>query len=111
MGFFHSASPDDAMLCKYKAVSNQKTPIGAIPFTNTKHYQTKTEFTEKIVYQVSIFTVWLIFIYPVQFFALKVSDPTPTPIKAEMTMKTNFFGTRDICTELLPLMKPQGESD
>ena len=49
--------------------------------------------------------------YPVLFFALKVSDPTPTPIKAEMTMKTNFFGTRDICTELLPLMKPQGESD
>ncbi|DAA32938.1 carbonyl reductase [NADPH] 1-like [Bos indicus] len=40
--------------------------------------------------------------------AFQLSDPTPTPIKAEMTMKTNFFGTRDICTELLPLMKPQG---
>lgn len=26
-------------------------------------------------------------------------------------MKTNFFGTRDVCTELLPLMKPQGEPD
>ena len=26
-------------------------------------------------------------------------------------MKTNFFGTRDACTELLPLIKPQGESD
>ena len=26
-------------------------------------------------------------------------------------MKTNFFGTRDVCTELLPLIKPQGESD
>nr|KAF6381406.1 carbonyl reductase 1 [Pipistrellus kuhlii] len=23
-------------------------------------------------------------------------------------MKTNFFGTRDVCTELLPLVKPQG---
>ncbi|XP_061280557.1 carbonyl reductase [NADPH] 1-like [Bos javanicus] len=40
--------------------------------------------------------------------AFQLSDPTPTPIKAEMTMKTNFFGTRDICTELLPLIKPQG---
>ncbi|OWK05827.1 CBR1 [Cervus elaphus hippelaphus] len=38
----------------------------------------------------------------------KVVDSMPVPIKAEMTMKTNFFGTRDICTELLPLMKPQG---
>ena len=26
-------------------------------------------------------------------------------------MKTNFFGTRVVCTELLPLLKPQGESD
>ena len=25
-------------------------------------------------------------------------------------MKTNFFGTQDVCTELLPLMKPRGES-
>ncbi|XP_055276480.1 carbonyl reductase [NADPH] 1-like [Moschus berezovskii] len=40
--------------------------------------------------------------------AFKITDPMPIPIKAEMTMKTNFFGTRDICTELLPLMKPQG---
>ncbi|EPQ04637.1 Carbonyl reductase [NADPH] 1 [Myotis brandtii] len=37
-----------------------------------------------------------------------VNDPTPFHIKAEVTMKTNFFGTRDVCTELLPLMKPQG---
>uniref|UniRef100_A0A8I3QCZ3 Carbonyl reductase (NADPH) n=1 Tax=Canis lupus familiaris TaxID=9615 RepID=A0A8I3QCZ3_CANLF len=35
-------------------------------------------------------------------------DPTPLHIQAEVTLKTNFFGTRDICTELLPLVKPQG---
>ncbi|CAD7693635.1 unnamed protein product [Nyctereutes procyonoides] len=35
-------------------------------------------------------------------------DPTPPHIQAEVTLKTNFFGTRDICTELLPLVKPQG---
>ncbi|KAM5334815.1 carbonyl reductase [NADPH] 1 [Glossophaga mutica] len=40
--------------------------------------------------------------------AFKVKDPTPFHIQAEVTMKTNFFGTRDVCTELLPLMKPQG---
>uniref|UniRef100_A0A452V347 Carbonyl reductase (NADPH) n=1 Tax=Ursus maritimus TaxID=29073 RepID=A0A452V347_URSMA len=28
--------------------------------------------------------------------------------QAEVTMKTNFFGTRAVCTELLPLMKAQG---
>uniref|UniRef100_G1TUP7 Carbonyl reductase (NADPH) n=1 Tax=Oryctolagus cuniculus TaxID=9986 RepID=G1TUP7_RABIT len=27
---------------------------------------------------------------------------------AEVTMKTNFDGTRDVCTELLPLMRPGG---
>ncbi|XP_029796495.1 carbonyl reductase [NADPH] 1-like [Suricata suricatta] len=35
-------------------------------------------------------------------------DHKPLHIKAEATMKTNFFGTRDMCTELLPLIKPQG---
>ncbi|XP_039084902.1 carbonyl reductase [NADPH] 1-like [Hyaena hyaena] len=40
--------------------------------------------------------------------ALNMRDPTPYHIKAEMMMKTNFFGTRDMCAELLPLMKPQG---
>ncbi|KAM6161372.1 carbonyl reductase [NADPH] 1 [Erethizon dorsatum] len=40
--------------------------------------------------------------------AFKVADPTPFHIQAEVTMKTNFFGTRDVCTELLPLIKPQG---
>lgn len=40
--------------------------------------------------------------------AFKMADPTPFPIQAEVTMKTNFFGTRDTCAELLPLIKPQG---
>ncbi|XP_032248516.1 carbonyl reductase [NADPH] 1-like [Halichoerus grypus] len=40
--------------------------------------------------------------------AFKAGDPKPFHIQAEVTMKTNFFGTRDVCTELLPLMKPQG---
>ncbi|XP_003800725.2 carbonyl reductase [NADPH] 1-like, partial [Otolemur garnettii] len=39
------------------------------------------------------------------------SDPTPFHVQAHMTMKTNFFGTRDVCTELLPLVRPQGECD
>uniref|UniRef100_A0A2K6TBA4 Carbonyl reductase 1 n=1 Tax=Saimiri boliviensis boliviensis TaxID=39432 RepID=A0A2K6TBA4_SAIBB len=43
--------------------------------------------------------------------AFKVADPTPFHIQAEVTMKTNFFGTRDVSTELLPLIKPHGESD
>ncbi|KAM5126858.1 carbonyl reductase [NADPH] 1-like [Callospermophilus lateralis] len=41
--------------------------------------------------------------------AFKTADPTPFHIQAEVTMKTHFFGTRDVCTELLPLIKPQGE--
>lgn len=40
--------------------------------------------------------------------AFKNVDPTPFPIQAEVTMRTNFFGTRDVSTELLPLIKPQG---
>lgn len=40
--------------------------------------------------------------------AFKNADPTPFHIQAEVTLKTNFFGTQDVCTELLPLMKPQG---
>ncbi|XP_057162657.1 carbonyl reductase [NADPH] 1-like [Ursus arctos] len=38
----------------------------------------------------------------------KPADPTPLHIPAEVTRKTNFFGTRAVCTELLPLMKAQG---
>ncbi|XP_004474541.1 carbonyl reductase [NADPH] 1 isoform X1 [Dasypus novemcinctus] len=40
--------------------------------------------------------------------AFKAVDPTPFHIQAEVTMKTNFFGTQAVCTELLPLMRPQG---
>ncbi|KAM9253174.1 carbonyl reductase [NADPH] 1-like [Dugong dugon] len=40
--------------------------------------------------------------------AFKNLDPTPFHIQAEVTLKTNFFSTRDVCTELLPLIKPQG---
>ncbi|XP_007939445.1 carbonyl reductase [NADPH] 1-like [Orycteropus afer afer] len=40
--------------------------------------------------------------------AFKTADPTPFHIQAEVTLKTNFFSTRDVCTELLPLIKPQG---
>ncbi|XP_006172188.2 carbonyl reductase [NADPH] 1 [Tupaia chinensis] len=40
--------------------------------------------------------------------AFKTADPTPFHIQAEVTMKTNFFGTRDVSTELLPLIKPHG---
>uniref|UniRef100_A0A8C6GBZ3 Carbonyl reductase [NADPH] 1 n=1 Tax=Mus spicilegus TaxID=10103 RepID=A0A8C6GBZ3_MUSSI len=39
--------------------------------------------------------------------AFKVDDPTSFHIKGEVTMKTNFFGTGDVCKELLSLIKPQ----
>lgn len=39
----------------------------------------------------------------------KVADTTPFTTQAEVTLKTNFFGTRDVCTELLPLIKPNGK--
>ncbi|TKC46402.1 hypothetical protein EI555_005952, partial [Monodon monoceros] len=39
--------------------------------------------------------------------AFKTIDSTPFHIQAEVTMKTNFFGTQDVCTELLPLIKPR----
>ncbi|KAH0514882.1 Carbonyl reductase [NADPH] 1 [Microtus ochrogaster] len=35
-------------------------------------------------------------------------DPTHVHTQAEAAMKTNFFGTRNVCMELLPLIKPQG---
>ncbi|XP_068126559.1 carbonyl reductase [NADPH] 1-like [Hyperolius riggenbachi] len=40
--------------------------------------------------------------------AFKVADTTPFGIQAEVTLRTNFFGTRDVCNELLPLVKPYG---
>ncbi|XP_052014819.1 carbonyl reductase [NADPH] 3 isoform X2 [Apodemus sylvaticus] len=39
---------------------------------------------------------------------IKVDDPTPFDVQAEVTLKTNFFATRNVCTELLPIMKPHG---
>ncbi|CAM5076491.1 unnamed protein product [Natator depressus] len=39
-----------------------------------------------------------------------VDDPTPFHIQAEETLKTNFFGTRDVCNMLLPLIKPHGRA-
>ncbi|XP_068126557.1 carbonyl reductase [NADPH] 1-like [Hyperolius riggenbachi] len=40
--------------------------------------------------------------------AFKVADTTPFGTQAEVTLKTNYFCTRDICNELLPLIKPHG---
>ncbi|XP_019585851.1 carbonyl reductase [NADPH] 3 [Rhinolophus sinicus] len=40
--------------------------------------------------------------------AFKTDDPTPFDIQAEVTLKTNFFATRNVCTELLPIIKPHG---
>lgn len=40
--------------------------------------------------------------------AFKVSDTTPFGTQAEVTIKTNYFGTRDVSNELLPLIKPNG---
>ncbi|XP_029459378.1 carbonyl reductase [NADPH] 1-like [Rhinatrema bivittatum] len=38
----------------------------------------------------------------------KDADTTPFHIQAEVTLKTNFFATKDVCTELLPLIKANG---
>ncbi|XP_054831107.1 carbonyl reductase [NADPH] 1-like [Eublepharis macularius] len=40
--------------------------------------------------------------------AFKVADTTPFATQAEVTLRTNFFATRNVCTELLPLLKPNG---
>lgn len=40
--------------------------------------------------------------------AFKVADTTPFATQVEVTLRTNFFATRDFCTELLPLIKPHG---
>ncbi|XP_026643242.1 carbonyl reductase [NADPH] 1-like isoform X1 [Microtus ochrogaster] len=40
--------------------------------------------------------------------AERSTDPTHVHIQAEAAMKTNFFGTRNVCMELIPLIKPQG---
>ncbi|KAL8190543.1 UNVERIFIED_CONTAM: NADH-cytochrome b5 reductase [Gekko kuhli] len=40
--------------------------------------------------------------------AFKVADTTPFATQAEVTLRTNFFALKDVCTELLPLLKPNG---
>eukprot|EP00471_Norrisiella_sphaerica_P002076 CAMPEP_0184484438 /NCGR_PEP_ID=MMETSP0113_2-20130426/6156_1 /TAXON_ID=91329 /ORGANISM="Norrisiella sphaerica, Strain BC52" /LENGTH=277 /DNA_ID=CAMNT_0026865431 /DNA_START=275 /DNA_END=1108 /DNA_ORIENTATION=+ len=40
--------------------------------------------------------------------AFKGSDPTPFKDQAEPTMKTNFWGTLNVCDALIPLMKDGG---
>jgi len=40
--------------------------------------------------------------------AFKGSDPTPFHQQAEPTMKTNFYGTLDVCDALIPLMRKGG---
>ncbi|XP_063161447.1 carbonyl reductase [NADPH] 1-like [Candoia aspera] len=40
--------------------------------------------------------------------AFKVADTTPFAVQAEVTVRTNFFATRNVCRELLPLLKPNG---
>ncbi|XP_060090260.1 carbonyl reductase [NADPH] 1-like [Heteronotia binoei] len=38
--------------------------------------------------------------------AFKVADTTPFATQVEVTLRTNFFALKDVCTELLPLLKP-----
>ncbi|CAN9500206.1 unnamed protein product [Ophioblennius macclurei] len=40
--------------------------------------------------------------------AFKVADPTPFAVQAEVTIKTNFFATRNMLTQFLPLIKAGG---
>uniref|UniRef100_A0A8C2CGF0 carbonyl reductase (NADPH) n=1 Tax=Cyprinus carpio TaxID=7962 RepID=A0A8C2CGF0_CYPCA len=40
--------------------------------------------------------------------AFKMADTTPFGIQADVTLKTNFFATRDMCNVFLPIIKPGG---
>ncbi|KAK7880113.1 hypothetical protein WMY93_033215 [Mugilogobius chulae] len=40
--------------------------------------------------------------------AFKEEDSTPYGVKAQVTLQTNFFGTRDMLTHFMPLIKPGG---
>ncbi|XP_019964860.1 carbonyl reductase [NADPH] 1 [Paralichthys olivaceus] len=40
--------------------------------------------------------------------AFKVSDTAPFAVQAEVTLKTNFFATRDMLTHFLPIVKAGG---
>lgn len=41
---------------------------------------------------------------------MTVADTTPFGTQADVTMKTNFFATRDMCNVFLPIIKPGGKS-
>lgn len=41
---------------------------------------------------------------------MTVADTTPFKTQADVTLKTNFFATRDMCNVFLPIIKPGGES-
>ncbi|XP_061693716.1 carbonyl reductase [NADPH] 1 isoform X2 [Syngnathoides biaculeatus] len=40
--------------------------------------------------------------------AFKVADTTPFGVQADVTLRTNYFGTRDVLTHFLPLVKAGG---
>uniref|UniRef100_A0A096MF98 Carbonyl reductase 1 n=1 Tax=Poecilia formosa TaxID=48698 RepID=A0A096MF98_POEFO len=40
--------------------------------------------------------------------AFKAADTTPVAVQAEVTLRTNFFASRDVLTHFLPLIKPGG---
>lgn len=40
--------------------------------------------------------------------AFKAADTAPFDVQAEVTLKTNFFATRDMLTHFMPLIKPGG---
>ncbi|KAM6956097.1 LOW QUALITY PROTEIN: carbonyl reductase [NADPH] 1 [Aplochiton taeniatus] len=40
--------------------------------------------------------------------AYKNADPTPFSLQAQVTLHTNFFSTRDVCTQMLPIIKTGG---
>ncbi|KAI3363468.1 hypothetical protein L3Q82_012084 [Scortum barcoo] len=41
--------------------------------------------------------------------AFKTADPAPFPVQAEVTLKTNFFATRDMLTHFMPIIKAGGQ--
>ena len=41
-------------------------------------------------------------------FVSTVADTTQFGTQAEVTLQTNFFATRDMCNEFLPIIKPGG---
>ncbi len=43
-------------------------------------------------------------------FFMAVADTAPFSIQSDVTLKTNFFATRDMCNVFLPIIKPGGKS-